>query len=210
MAKTAAPAVAAKEKRHTTHFSVVDASGNAVSITTTINDSYGSGFTVPGAQFLLNNEMDDFTTATGAVNQMGLVQGEANAIAPGKRMLSSMTPTIVLNAAGEPVLITGAAGGAYIITAVVHLIVSVFDYHRPLGEAMAAPQFHQQDVPDSLVVERGAWADTAATIMAPLGHAVKLSPWGSLVWMHSIMRRADGKGWEGVSEPRGFGLARGY
>lgn len=75
---------------------------------------------------------------------------------------------------------------------------------------MAAPQFHQQDVPDSLVVERGTWADTAAAIMAPLGHAVKLSPWGNLTWMHSIMRRPNGKGWEGVSEPRGFGLARGY
>lgn len=179
MTTTAVPGMASKEKRHTTHFSVVDASGNAVSITTTINDSYGSGFTVPRAQFLLNNEMDDFTTAVGAVNQMGLVQGEANAIAPGKRMLSSMTPTIVLDSLGAPVLVTGAAGGAYIITAVAHLIVSVFDYHRPLGEAMAAPQFHQQDVPDSLVVERGAWADSAAAMMAPLGHAVKLSPGGT-------------------------------
>ncbi|WP_411281830.1 gamma-glutamyltransferase [Gemmatimonas sp.] len=210
MATTGSPQAAAREKRHTTHFSVVDAKGNAVSITTTINNSYGSGFTVPDAQFLLNNEMDDFTTAVGAVNQMGLVQGEANAIAPGKRMLSSMTPTIVLDSAGAPVLVTGAAGGAYIITAVAHLIVSVLDYHRPLDEAMTAPQFHHQDVPDSLIVERGAWADTAAAMMAPLGHAVKPSPWGSLAWMHSIMRRGDGKGWDGVSEPRGFGLARGY
>ena len=209
-ATTGTSHAAAREKRHTTHFSVVDAHGNAVAITTTINDSYGSGFTVPGAQFLLNNEMEDFTTAVGAVNQFGLVQGEANAIAPGKRMLSSMTPTIVLDSAGAPVLVTGAAGGVCIITAVAHLIVSILDYHRPLGEAMTAPQFHHQDVPDSLLVERGAWADTAAAMMAPLGHAVKPSPWGSLAWMHSIMRRRDGTGWEGVSEPRGFGLARGY
>ncbi len=202
------PVAAPKEKKHTTHFSVVDAKGNAVAITTTINNSYGAAFTVPGAQFLLNDEMDDFTTAVGAVNQMGLVQGEANAIAPGKRMLSSMTPTIVLDSVGAPVLVTGAAGGAYIITGVAHLIVSVIDYGKPLGEAMAAPQFHHQDVPDSLLVERGAWADTAARMMAPLGHAVKVSPWGSLAWVQSIMRR--GKGWEGVSEPRGTGLAKGY
>ncbi len=152
--------------------------------------------------------MDDFTTAVGAVNQMGLIQGEANAIVPGKRMLSSMTPTIVLDSAGAPMLVTGAAGGAYIITAVEHLIVSVLDYHKSLGEAMAAPQFHHQDVPDSLVVERGAWADTAAKMMAPLGHVVKVSPWGSLAWVHSIVRR--GTGWEGVAEPRGAGLAKGY
>ncbi|MBK6845416.1 MAG: gamma-glutamyltransferase [Gemmatimonadetes bacterium] len=202
------PAPTPKEKKHTTHFSVVDAMGNAVAITTTINNSYGAAFTVPGAQFLLNDEMDDFTTAVGAVNQMGLVQGEANAIAPGKRMLSSMTPTIVLDSTGAPMLVTGAAGGAYIITAVAHLIVSVIDYGKPLGEAMAAPQFHHQDVPDSLLVERGAWADTAATMMAPLGHAVKVSPWGSLAWVQSIKRR--GTGWEGVSEPRGTGLAKGY
>src|SRR5215207_1612050 len=128
---------ASAEPRHTTHFSVVDARGNAVSITTTLNESYGAAFTVPGAQFLLNDEMDDFTGKVGAVNAMGLVQGEANAIAPGKRMLSSMTPTIVLDSLGAPLLVTGAAGGAYIITAVAHQIVSLFDYHRSLGEAMA-------------------------------------------------------------------------
>ena len=163
---------------------------------------------MPGAQFLLNDEMDDFTTAPGAVNAMGLVQGERNAIAPGKRMLSSMTPTLVLDSAGAIELVTGAAGGAYIITGVAHQIVSLFDFHRSLGEAMAAPQFHFQDQPDSLVVEKVAWADTAATLMAPLGHGVKRSPWGLLVSMQSIHREA-GK-WRGVSEPRGFGSARGY
>ncbi len=196
------------EPPHTTHLSIVDAGGNAVALTTTLNESYGSAFTVPEAQFLLNDEMDDFTTSPGAVNAMGLVQGERNAIAPGKRMLSSMTPTIVLDSAGALVLVTGAAGGAYIITGVAHQIVSLVDFHRTLGEAMAAPQFHFQDQPDSLIVEQVAWADTAAGFLAPLGHAVKPSPWGILVSMQSIHREA-GK-WRGVTEPRGFGLAKGY
>ena len=200
--------VAAKEPRHTTHFSIVDAHGNAVSITTTLNESYGAAFTVPGAQFLLNDEMDDFTGKVGAVNAMGLVQGEANAIAPGKRMLSSMTPTIVLDSLGAPLLVTGAAGGAYIITAVAHQIVSLLNYRRSLGDAMAAPQFHHQDVPDSLVVEQVPWADSAAAFMQPLGHAVKPSPWGFLANVQSIHR--EGGKWSGVTEPRGYGLARGY
>jgi gamma-glutamyltranspeptidase/glutathione hydrolase len=196
------------EARHTTHFSVVDARGNAVALTTTLNESYGAAFTVPGAQFLLNDEMDDFTTKPGAMNAMGLVQGERNAIAPGKRMLSSMTPTLMLDTAGAIELVTGAAGGAYIITGVAHQIVSLLDFHKSLGEAMAAPQFHFQDQPDSLVVERVTWADTAAMLMAPLGHGVKRSPWGLLVSMQSIHR--EGGKWMGVSEPRGFGSAKGY
>lgn len=199
---------AAKEPRHTTHFSIVDAKGNAVAITTTLNESYGAAFTVPGGQFLLNDEMDDFTAKVGAVNAMGLVQGATNEIAPGKRMLSSMTPTIVLDSTNAPVLVTGAAGGAYIITAVAHQIVSLLDFHRTLGEAMAAPQFHHQDVPDSLIVENTAWADSAIGFMKPLGHAVKRSPWGFLANVQSI-HRENGR-WTGVTEPRGRGLAQGY
>lgn len=204
--RAGAPAV--QEPRHTTHFSVVDAQGNAVAITTTLNESYGAAFTVPGGQFLLNDEMDDFTAKVGAVNAMGLVQGSANAIAPGKRMLSSMTPTIMLDSAGRVELVTGAAGGAYIITAVAHQIVSLVDYQRTLGEAMAAPQFHHQDVPDSLVVENTAWADSASAFLRPLGHGVKLSPWGFLANVQSIHR--EGGRWRGVTEPRGRGSARGY
>lgn len=199
---------AAQEPRHTTHFSIADAKGNAVAITTTLNESFGAAFTVPGAQFLLNDEMDDFTAKVGAVNAMGLVQGATNSIAPGKRMLSSMTPTIVLDSTNALVLITGAAGGAYIITAVAHQIVSLIDYRRTLADAMAAPQFHHQDVPDSLVVENTAWGDSAAAFMKPLGHAVKRSPWGFLANVQSI-HREKGK-WSGVSEPRGRGLAAGY
>jgi gamma-glutamyltranspeptidase/glutathione hydrolase len=203
-----APAAPPRDKRHTTHFSVVDAKGNAVAITTTINESYGAAWSVPGADFLMNDEMDDFTVKVGAVNAMGLVQGATNAIQPGKRMLSSMTPTIVLDSTRTPVLVTGAAGGAYIITAVAHLITSLLDFHRPLGEAMAAPQFHHQDVPDSLVVERGPWLDSARQALAPLGHAVKPSPWGFLANVQSLRR--EGGRWTGVTEPRGFGLAAGY
>jgi gamma-glutamyltranspeptidase/glutathione hydrolase len=152
--------------------------------------------------------MDDFTVKVGAVNAMGLVQGSTNEIAPGKRMLSSMTPTIVLDPSGAPFLVAGAAGGAYIITAVAHLIVSVIDYHQPIGAAMAAPQFHHQDNPDSLVVENIPWADSARAFMLPFGHGVKVSPWGSLANVQVIHR--DGGVWRGVSEPRGFGLAAGY
>ena len=203
-----ATARALSESRHTTHFSVVDADGNAVAVTTTLNESFGAAFTVPGGGFLLNNEMDDFTTRIGAVNAMGLVQGSANAIAPGRRMLSSMTPTIMLDSANRVELVTGAAGGAYIITTVAHQIVSLVDHGRTLAEAMAAPQFHHQDVPDSLVVEQSAWADSAAAFMRPLGHAVKLSPWGFLTNVQSI-HRENGR-WIGVTEPRGQGLAKGY
>ncbi|MBC7843563.1 MAG: gamma-glutamyltransferase [Gemmatimonadaceae bacterium] len=199
---------ASKEPRHTTHFSIVDAMGNAVAITTTLNESYGAAFTVPGGQFLLNDEMDDFTAKVGAVNAMGLVQGATNEIAPGKRMLSSMTPTLVLDSENAPILITGAAGGAYIITAVAHQIVSLLDLHRTLAEAMAAPQFHHQDVPDSLIVENTAWGNDAAILMSPLGHAVKRSPWGFLANVQSI-HRENGR-WTGVTEPRGRGLAQGY
>ncbi len=203
---TAAASVA--EPRHTTHFSVVDAEGNAVAITTTLNGSYGAAFTVPGAGFLLNNEMDDFTTKLGAVNAMGLVQGTANAIAPGKRMLSSMTPTIMLDSANRVELVTGAAGGAYIITSIAHQIVSLVDHRRTLAEAMTVPQFHHQDVPDSLIVEQSAWADSAADFMRLLGHGVKTSPWGFLTNVQSIYRE-NGR-WVGVTEPRGRGLAKGY
>jgi gamma-glutamyltranspeptidase / glutathione hydrolase len=199
---------AAAEPRHTTHFSIVDAQGNAVAITTTLNESYGAAFTVPGAEFLLNDEMDDFTTKVGAVNAMGLVQGATNAIAPGRRMLSSMTPTIVLDTGNTPVLITGAAGGAYIITAVAHQIVSLIDYRRTLFQAMTAPQFHHQDVPDSLIVENVPWGDSAAAFMQPLGHPVKKSPWGFLANVQSIHREQGH--WIGVTEPRGKGLAAGY
>jgi gamma-glutamyltranspeptidase/glutathione hydrolase len=141
---------------------------------------------------------------------MGLTQSDRNAIVPGKRMLSSMTPTIVLDSAGAPMLVTGAAGGAFIITSVTHLLISVLDFDRTLDEAMRAPQFHQQDVPDSLTMEKGPWADSMKSVMAPLGNPVSTTSngWDTLAFVQSIMR--VGGRWVGVSEPRGHGLARGY
>ena len=196
--------------KHTTHLSVVDAQGNAVAMTTTLNGGYGSAVTVTGAGFLLNNEMDDFTTKAGVINAMGLRQGDANAIEPGKRMLSSMTPTIVLDSAGAPVLVTGASGGGRIITAVAQILFNVIDYRLPLGEAMSAPRFHAQDYPDTLLVEQGGYSDSLVRSLAALGqHTAQTPAWEyEFGWVQSILR--SGGKWHGVSEPRGHGRARGY
>src|SRR6185437_12700833 len=141
----------------TTHYSVVDADGVAVSCTTTLNNSYGSAVTVTGAGFLLNDEMDDFATAPGKPNMYGLVQGEANAIAPGKRMLSAMTPSLVLDPAGHLLLVVGTPGGPRIITMVYHVISNVIDHRMSLARAVEAPRMHHQGLPDTLRVERGGF-----------------------------------------------------
>src|SRR4030095_10945599 len=129
---------------HTTHFAVVDEKGNVVSLTYTINASYGSRVFVAGAGFLMNDEMDDFATQVGVPNAFGLVQGAANAIAPGKRMLSSMSPTIVIDAQGQPFAAFGAQGGSRIITAVWQVMSNVIDYGMDVGEAVGALRFHEQ------------------------------------------------------------------
>ena len=134
---------------HTTHFSVVDVAGNAVALTTTINSGFGSAVTVTGGGFLLNDEMDDFAAKPGSPNEFGLVQGEANAIAPGKRMLSAMTPTIVLGDGGTPALVTGASGGPFIITTAWEVMSNVLDYGMNAGSAMSAPRMHHQHLPDA-------------------------------------------------------------
>lgn len=191
----------------TTHYSVVDAEGNAVSCTTTLNDSYGSGVTVTGAGFLLNDEMDDFATAPGRPNLYGLVQGEANTIRPGKRMLSSMTPSIVLDPQGRLMLLAGTPGGARIITMVFHLISNVIDHHMSLPDAVSAPRMHHQGLPDSIQVEPGGF--TAATLdsLRARGHsvAVRDSYWGDV---EAIIRTPGG--WQGVSDPRRGGGGAGY
>jgi len=208
--KTAPPAPLPGTGHHTTHFSIVDAHRNAVSMTTTLNESYGSGLVVAGAGFLLNDEMDDFTTKVGAINAMGLRQGDRNAIQPGKRMLSSMTPTIVLDSTGGVFLVVGAAGGARIITAVAQIISNVVDFRMPIGEAMAAPRFHAQDYPDSLLMSDVGYSDDVLRALGERGYHVELVPdrgW-QLAWAQSILR--SGGRWEGVSEPRGSGFAAGY
>ena len=142
------------EGDNTTHFSVVDRFGNAVSNTYTLNFSYGLGLVAEGTGVLLNNELDDFAAKPGAPNAYGLVGGDANAPGPGKRPLSSMTPTIVLKD-GKPFLVTGSPGGSRIITAVLQVISNVIDLKLPIGKAVGAPRIHDQWSPDEVVVERG-------------------------------------------------------
>jgi gamma-glutamyltranspeptidase/glutathione hydrolase len=190
----------------TTHYSVVDAEGNAVSCTTTLNNSYGSAVTVTGAGFLLNDEMDDFATAPGRPNMYGRVQGEANAIAPGKRMLSAMTPSIVLDTTGQLYLVTGTPGGPRIITIVYHTISNVIDHRMPLPQAVTAPRMHHQALPDSIRVEDGGFTRTTLDSLRARGHAISEGGhWGDV---EAIIRTADG--WQGVSDPRRGGGGAGY
>ena len=190
----------------TTHYSVVDAEGNAVSTTTTLNNSYGSAVTVTGAGFLLNDEMDDFTTAPGKPNMYGLVQGEANAIVPRKRMLSAMTPSVVLDPSGALLMVVGTPGGPKIITMVYHVISNVIDHRMPLADAVTAPRLHHQGLPDSLQVEEGGFQPATLDSLAARGHAIRPGgPWGDV---EAIIRSRTG--WEGVSDSRGGGDGAGY
>jgi gamma-glutamyltranspeptidase / glutathione hydrolase len=190
----------------TTHYSVVDADGVAVSCTTTLNNSYGSAVTVTGAGFLLNDEMDDFATAPGKPNMYGLVQGEANAIAPGKRMLSAMTPSVVLDPAGHLLMVVGTPGGPRIITMVYHVISNVIDHHMPLARAVEAPRMHHQALPDTLRVERGGFPPATLDSLRARGHAIGSGGyWGDV---EAIIRTPSG--WEGVSDPRRGGGGAGY
>src|SRR3954471_9786918 len=190
----------------TTHYSVVDAEGNAVSCTTTLNDSYGSGVTVTGAGFLLNDEMDDFATSPGEPNMYGLVQGEANAIAPGKRMLSAMTPSIVLDPEKQLYLVVGTPGGPRIITMVYHVISNVIDHRMPLSDAIVAPRMHHQGLPDSLQVEGDGFLPETLDSLRARGHGVSSrGRWGDV---EAIIRTPTG--WQGVSDPRGGGGGAGY
>jgi gamma-glutamyltranspeptidase/glutathione hydrolase len=190
----------------TTHYSVVDADGNAVSCTTTLNDSYGSAVTVTGAGFLLNDEMDDFATAPGKPNMYGLVQGEANAIAPGKRMLSAMTPSIVLDPEGRLLLVVGTPGGPRIITMVYHVISNVIDHRMTLPDAVVAPRMHHQGLPDTLRVERGGFPPATLDSLRARGHAIGADGyWGDV---EAIIRTPAG--WQGVSDPRRGGGGAGF
>jgi gamma-glutamyltranspeptidase/glutathione hydrolase len=159
-----------REGSNTTHFSVVDSRGNAVSNTTTLNFSYGVGLVAEGTGVLLNNELDDFTAAPGASNAYGLVGFEANLPGPGKRPLSSMAPTIVLKE-GKPVLVTGSPGGSRIISTVLQVIVNVLDYKMDVAAAVAAPRLHHQWLPDEVRIERGFADDTLAALKA-MGHTI--------------------------------------
>jgi gamma-glutamyltranspeptidase/glutathione hydrolase len=158
------------EGSNTTHFSVVDNLGNAVSNTYTLNFSYGVGLVAEGTGVLLNNELDDFTAAPGASNAYGLVGYEANLPGPGKRPLSSMSPTIVLKD-GKAVLVTGSPGGSRIISTVLQVIVNVLDYHMDVAAAVAAPRLHHQWLPDEVRIEPG-FADDALDELRAKGHRI--------------------------------------
>jgi gamma-glutamyltranspeptidase / glutathione hydrolase len=193
------------EGTHTTHYSVVDASGNAVATTTTINDLYGSG--VYAAGFFLNNEMNDFTTQPGSQNIFGLVQGEANAIAPGKRMLSSMSPTIVLDRTGAPLLVIGSRGGPRIIASTLQTILNVLDHRMTFADALAAPRIHHQAWPDSLRYEEDGLTSAAADSLQAMGHELWLGD-DYIGRVIGVMRVAGG--YEGGVDPRTTGGAVGY
>jgi len=185
-----------REGSNTTHFSVVDSRGNAVSNTYTLNFSYGLGLVAEGTGVLLNNELDDFTAAPGASNAFGLVGFEANLPGPGKRPLSSMSPTIVLKD-GKPVLVTGSPGGSRIISTVLQVIVNVIDYGMDVAAAVAAPRLHHQWLPDEVRIERGFADDTLAALRAK-GHRV-VEPMGQTS-ANSIAVTATGL--RGAPDPR--------
>ncbi len=194
------------EPMETTHYSIVDANGDAVAVTTTLNGGFGSGVTVTGAGFLLNNEMDDFTSAPGKPNMFGLIQGEANAIAPHKRMLSAMTPSIVLDPSGELYMILGTPGGPTIITTVSQVILNVVDQKMSLADAVAAPRFHHQALPDVIRSERGGLSDATIQALEAMGHQVDRR--GGSGTVAAIQKTAGG--WVGVIDPRSAGGALGY
>ncbi len=170
---TMLPAIESHEGHNTTNYSVIDAAGNAVDVTYTLNNSFGSGFTAAGTGVLLNDEMDDFTSKPGAPNMFGLVQGAANAIAPQKRPLSSMSPTIVVDASGRVELVAGAAGGPRIITAVLDIVRGVVEFQQSVAEAVAQPRVHMQCLPDVVYAEQGAFAGSVTAGLAAMGYSIK-------------------------------------
>jgi gamma-glutamyltranspeptidase/glutathione hydrolase len=200
-------AVPGYESDETTHYSVVDKEGNAVSITTTLNGGFGSKVVVQGGGFLMNNEMDDFSIKPGVPNMFGLIGNKANEIVPGKRMLSSMTPTIV-EKDGKLFMVVGTPGGSTIITSVFQTILNVLEHGMTMQQAVNALKFHHQWLPDNTTFEKNAF--TEATIINLRNKGYNLVPMnGSLGRMDCIMLRPDGK-LEGGSDPRGDNTSVGY
>jgi len=189
----------------TTHFAIIDRAGNAVSNTYTLNDDFGSGQVVTGAGFLLNNEMDDFSAKPGAPNIFGVVGGDANAIAPGKRPLSTMTPTI-LTEHGRVALVIGTPGGSRIATWIFQVITDWHDFHMPLAAAVAAPRIHHQLLPPNTLFEEpyAGLAPEVRTALIARGYAFVNQGWNGDI--EAVAISADGA--TAVSDPRGRGVAR--
>jgi len=206
VAQSRTSAVAVREPENTTHYSVVDAEGNAVAVTTTLNDSFGSKATAEGLGFLLNDEMDDFAAKQGVPNTYGLIQGRANAIGPGKRPLSAMTPTIVLKD-GKLFLVLGSPGGPTIITTVANVVIGVVDFSLDIQEAVNAPRFHHQWLPDGILVEDRLSPDTM-NVLRSKGHKLKVQHF----WGDGECIMVDPKTGErlGASDGRNNGKAVGY
>ncbi|GAB3270804.1 gamma-glutamyltransferase [Parahaliea aestuarii] len=194
------------EPTETTHFSVLDGSGNAVSLTYTLNWDFGSGVVVAGGGFLLNNEMDDFSAAPGVPNAFGVIGNERNAIAPGKRMLSSMTPTILLRG-GQPALVLGSPGGSTIFTSVFQVILNLEDFGMPLQAAVDATRFHHQ-LPEATLLRHDQREIPRATLkgLKALGYTVEPNSWGDLGDVQAIRIGADGI--EAAADSRGRGAAQ--
>jgi len=196
-----------QESTQTTHYSIIDAEGNAVAVTTTLNASYGNKFVVPGAGFLLNNEMDDFSSKPNTANGFGLLGGVANEIQPSKRMLSSMTPTIVTKG-DEVVLVTGSPGGSTIINTVLQVIVNVIDHGMNIEDAVSSPRFHHQWQPDLIRYESGAISEQALAELRDWGHQGISRSRFPLGDANSI--KVNGDMLEGVSDPRNDGGTAGF
>jgi len=208
--------LAAREGIHTTHYSIADGAGNAIAVTYTLNDWFGARVTANGTGVVLNDEMDDFTAKPGVPNMYGLVQGEANKIEPGKRPLSSMTPTIVQRD-GRPWMIVGTPGGSRIITAVLHTVLNVVDYGMDIQEAVDAPRIHQQWMPETTFVEPRALSPDTQALLVGMGH--KLTTPQPENHLAAILIGAPalnatpvpGKRFYGALDPRrNTGLALGY
>jgi gamma-glutamyltranspeptidase/glutathione hydrolase len=196
-----------EESPQTTHFSVVDKAGNAVAMTTTLNRSYGNRIVVPGIGVLMNNEMDDFSSKPNTPNSYGLIGRDANEIQPGKRMLSSMTPTIVTRD-GKLVMVTGSPGGSVIINTVLEVVVNVLDHGMNADKAVSSPRFHHQWMPDNVRYETGAFSEEVVAELKSMGHK-GLSGSGFGIGDANTIVRKDGV-LEGVSDPRNVGGVSGY